>query len=334
MKQLCLVALVLTAAANIPAQDGESAIKGSIADADGHAVPTASIRATDAATGRTYHATSTANGSYALGPLPAGTYTLIVPRIGFNFVRFEKQHIDVRAGETVRLDVQLEWPGGIYSPGDDISIAVRSRSPAPSGPVPRTPDGRPDLSGAWLGSDDPDPEELSLQPWARALTTERARNQGRDMPAGFCLPGDVVMRSPFIYKLIQTPTLLIVLWDGGIPGFHQIFLDGRGHPQDADPTWMGHSVGQWEGDTLVVDTTGFNDKSWLRLSPHTEMLRVVKRFRRPDLGHLEIDVTIDDPGSLSRPWKGRLVWDLAPGEDVHEFICSENNKYSPSASAR
>jgi hypothetical protein len=191
------------------------------------------------------------------------------------------------------------------------------------------PDGRPDLSGAWLGSDDPDPEELSLQPWARTLTMERVKNQGRDMPAGFCLPGDVVLRLPFIYKLVQTPSLLIVLWDGGLPGFHQIFLDGRSHPRDPDPTWTGHSVGRWDRDTLVVDTIGFNDRSWLRMSPHTEMLHVVKRYRRPDLGHLEIEVTIDDPGTLTKPWKGRLLWELAPGEDVHEYICNENNKFAP-----
>jgi hypothetical protein len=328
MRHVRLVAILFLASTGALAQGGLATISGSIVDPDGHAVPTASIRATNVGSGEVYRDVSAADGSYALTRLPAGSYDLSVPRIGFNFVRLEKKGLVVRSGEALRVDVRLEWPGGIHAPGDDITVAVRGRSPAPSGPAPRTPDRRPDLSGVWLGSDDPDPEEFALEPWARAITKERIANQGRDMPAGFCLPGDVVMRSPFLYKLVQTPSLLVVLWEGGFPGFHQIFLDGRGHPREADPTWMGHSVGRWEGDTLVVDTTGFNDRSWLRLSPHTEMMRITRRYRRPDLGHLEIDVLIDDPGALTKPWRSRLVWDLAPGEEILEYVC-ENNKFAP-----
>ena len=328
MKHVRMVTILLLAGTGGSAQSGLATITGSILDPEGRAVPTASIRAANVGTGEVYRDASAADGRYALTGLPAGTYDLTVPRIGFNFVRYEKTGLVVRSGEALRIDVRLEWPGGIHSPGDDITIAVRSRSPAPPGPAPRTPDGRPDLSGVWLGSDASDPEALSLQPWARALTTERRANQGRDMPAGFCLPGDVVMRSPFLYKLVQTPSLFVVLWEGGYPGFHQIFLDGRGHPREADPTWMGHSVGRWEDDTLVVDTKGFNDRSWLGLSPHTEMLHITRRFRRPDLGHLEIDVLVEDAGALTKPWRGRLVWELAPGEDLLEYVC-ENNKYAP-----
>jgi hypothetical protein len=121
------------------------------------------------------------------------------------------------------------------------------------------------------------------------------------------------------------------LSEADVPGYREFFLDGRGHPKDLDPTWTGHSVGKWEGDTLVVDTVGFNDKSWLgdlpsTVMPHTEMLHLTTRFRRPDLGHLETEVTFDDPGTLTKPLKMKAVSDLAENEDVGEWICNENNQ--------
>ena len=120
---------------------------------------------------------------------------------------------------------------------------------------------------------------------------------------------------------------MILFDEGDLP--RQIFLDGREHPKEPNRTWVGHSVGRWEGDTLVVDSVGFNDKSWVSLNfyPHTEMLHQVERFRRPDLGHLEIETTIDDPATFAKPWTWKKVSALAPdGEDVEEYVCSENNR--------
>jgi hypothetical protein len=125
--------------------------------------------------------------------------------------------------------------------------------------------------------------------------------------------------------VVQTPELIVLLWEGNLPGVDQVFLDGRAHPESAFPTWMGHSVGRWEGDTLVVDTVGFNDRSWLGVAPHTEQMHVVQRYRRPDLGHLVKEVTIEDPGALTSPWSYRVNWELAPGEEVLEMICENNN---------
>jgi hypothetical protein len=116
--------------------------------------------------------------------------------------------------------------------------------------------------------------------------------------------------------------------ENDVPGHRQVFLDGRSHPEDLQPTWMGHSVGKWEGDTLVVDTVGFNDKTWLSLetSPHTEKMHLTERFRRPDLGHLEVELIIADPEAYAKPWIMKRVSDLAPNEEVQEFICTENNR--------
>jgi hypothetical protein len=120
-----------------------------------------------------------------------------------------------------------------------------------------------------------------------------------------------------------------MILDDDTPGFRQIFMDGRGHPKDVNPTWTGHAIGRWEGDTLVVDKVGFNDKTWLDNDghPHTEMLHIIERYRRPDKGHLEMETTVEDPGTLAKPWTQKRIADLAPGdEEVLEFICNENNR--------
>jgi hypothetical protein len=188
--------------------------------------------------------------------------------------------------------------------------------------------GKLDFSGVWIGNA-PDVDAPEMLPWAEEITKQRRARGGAGNPGESCLPGDNLLVSPFLYKVIQTPTVIAILWEGNVPGIVQIFLDGRAHPKNLDPSWMGHSVGRWEGDTLVVDTAGFNDRSWLRVFPHTEMLHVTQRYRRPDLGHIEKEVTIEDPGAFGKPWKIRDVWDFAPGEEIAEYICNENEKDVP-----
>jgi hypothetical protein len=132
---------------------------------------------------------------------------------------------------------------------------------------------------------------------------------------------------------VQTPTFVVELFEQD-PHYRQIFVDGRAHPADLDPTWMGHSIGRWEKDTFVVDTVGFNDKSWIIFGtglPHTEMLHMMERYRRPDLGHLMVDLTLDDPGTFSKPIVRHMTWLLAPGEEILEYVCTENNKYERNA---
>ena len=306
------------------AQNDRGTITGTLTDPDGGPVATARLQLKDLASGAVYQASSAANGSYTLTDLPAGTYDLTIPTIGFTFRRLERKGLVVQPGQTQRLDIRYEWGGNLGTPGDDFTVAIRSKHPAPSGPAPRTADGKPDLSGTWLGLPGV-PEQATLLPWADALRNERAANGGKDHPSGFCLPGDVILQSAFLYKVIQSPGLIVLLWEGNLPGVDQIFLDGRGHPTDIDPSWMGHSIGRWEGDTLVVDTVGFNDRSWLGLFPHTEMLHIVQRYRRPDLGHLEKDITIEDPGTFAKPWTMHVSWELAPGEEIHELVCESNN---------
>ncbi len=216
----------------------------------------------------------------------------------------------------------------------DAPRARPRRDRAPTGPAPRTADGKPDLSGVW-GTDRPlvvdiagalpKGETLPLQPWAAKLTKERL---SKDDPEANCLPTGVPRLAPYPMKYVQLPNLFIILFEGNIHSYRQIFLNRTEHPKDANPTWYGDSIGHWEGDTLVVDTTGFNDKSWFDFAghPHTEKLHTIERFRRTDFGHIEYKVTIDDPGAYTRPFTLTAHFPLQVNGEIMEYICNEDNK--------
>ena len=221
-----------------------------------------------------------------------------------------------------------------------------------TGPIPRV-NGKPDLSGIWqveaetrgpgglygLGESpnskyfrdilaDFKPAEAPLTP-AGAETLRRNSQPAAFNPTLNCLPDGVphadLLPEPF--KIIQTPGEILILYEVETI-FRQIFTDGRKHPVDPSPTWLGYSVGKWEGDTLVVDTVGFNDLSWLdaRGHGHSEDMRVEERFQRRDFGHLEVTVTITDPKTFTRPVTINFVEELLPDTDVFEHICLENEK--------
>ena len=209
-------------------------------------------------------------------------------------------------------------------------------------PARRTADGHPDLSGFWVPTvavkhllnlaADLKPGEVPLQPWAEAVYKERIETNGKDHPGVHCWPSGIPEKNniPDGLKLVQTPDLIVVLHESRTI-YRQIFLDGRPLPRDPQPTWMGYSVGKWEGDTLVVDTIGQNGRTWLDMRglPGTEALHVIERFSRPTMGHIDIDVTIDDPKAYTRPWSVKLSWSLLPDTDLIESICEENNRDLP-----
>jgi hypothetical protein len=231
-------------------------------------------------------------------------------------------------GAAVRIDIDLR-DFQLNTLGEDRSFLASLVIPraAPSGPAPRTSDGKPDLSGVWAPSFPADPGKPEPLPWAAGLSRERLANNLKDLPTSRCLPASITQTGMFkFYKLVQTPSLLVLISEGDLP--RQIFLDGRGHPRDPYPTWLGHSIGRWEGDTLVADSIGFNDRTWLGAEgyPHTERMHVVERYRRPDLGHLENEITIEDPGAFAKPWTIKKVSALAPNDEITEDVCAENNR--------
>ena len=213
-------------------------------------------------------------------------------------------------------------------------VHLQSKSTAPA---PKTADGRPDLSGLWgpdrtfmwnLASGLTPGGELPLQPWALKASQER---MSKDDPALACMPMGIPRQSPYPWKIIQTPKEIVFLYEGSTHSYRQIFMDGRGHPADLDATWMGDSTGKWDGDTLVVDTIGFNDKSWLdeAAHPHTDKLHTIERFRRRDFGHMDVDVTIDDPGAYTKPFTIHGHAPLLENAEIMEYLCNENNVDAP-----
>jgi carboxypeptidase family protein len=300
----------------------ESRIEGTMANARGPLVGI-EVRIRNTSTQEVLVVQTREGGRYSTAIAP-GTYDVFASAPAST--TFARRQVAVAPGATVRVDGLIVETQNAGTPGELFFQYVAAERTAPTGAAPRTLDGKPDLSGAWLPSADLEPEPTPFQPWADALFKERANHAGED-PRGRCLPTGVVRMHAFdLVKYVQTPALLIMLMEGGIPGSRQVYLDGRSHPEHLEPTWLGHSVGKWEGDTLVVDTKGFNDKGWLDGGrPQTEQLHVIERYRRVDLGHMELEITIDDSGAYTRPWRIRRVLELAQGDDVLEFIC-ENNR--------
>ena len=228
-------------------------------------------------------------------------------------------------------------------------------------PLPRSSDGRPDLSGVWhvqptsreemkrlFGPtvdeievpgmeidtvskygvnilQDFKPQDVPMKPAALAVMKQRRPEL---FPPTFCLPAGIPVSTMLseVSKIVQAPGLIVVMLELG--GTRQIYTDGRNHMPDNSPSWLGYSVGRWEGDTLVVETIGFNGKSWLDIigHPQSEQAKLTDRYRRRDFGHMDIELTIDDPKAYTKPWKAQLHPELVPDTELIEMVCMENER--------
>lgn len=237
----------------------------------------------------------------------------------------------------------------------------------PTPGVPRTPDGKPnllapaprtggkpDLSGIWqletlpcapsqVGTCGGDysiavefqnmgariPGGLPYQPWAAELVKKRSADLGRDDPVAACRPAGALrlLTFPPYRKIIQTPGVLVLLSERDVT-YRQIFTDGRSLPSDPSPNWNGYSVGKWQGDTLVVETVGFRDETWLDRagSPLMEGAKMTEKFRRVNFGNLEIEVTIDDPKTYTKPWTAKLHQMIVLNTELLDYFCQDNEK--------
>lgn len=206
-------------------------------------------------------------------------------------------------------------------------------------PAPKTAEGKPDLSGLWRQPNgvkytvnltaDLKPEDVVMLPWAATEYQRRRDTLSKDDPVGYCnLPGvPQVNAIPYPFKILQSPGQITILYEA-IRTFREIFTDGRGFPEEMQPAWLGYSIGRWEGDTLVVETAGQNDKTWLDTSghPHSEQLRVTEKFRRRNFGTIDLETTIDDPGAYAKPWTVQYELRYLPDTELLEYVCTENNK--------
>jgi hypothetical protein len=200
-----------------------------------------------------------------------------------------------------------------------------------SAPAPRTAEGKPDFSGLWhvtppaAGEVDKAMHTIKAQAWAEEISKKRKDELGRDNMTVLCLP--LGPRPDFVPdRIVQTPGMLVMLFDD--LSYRQVFLDGRPLPKDPNPTWMGYSVGRWDGDTLVIESAGYNDRTWLDSDghPHSEALHVTERWRRPDFGHLEIERTLEDPKALAERWAVPVKLEFYADTEMLEYVCAENER--------
>jgi hypothetical protein len=212
----------------------------------------------------------------------------------------------------------------------------------PSAPTPRLADGTVDLGGdgiwdqPWItdfGKQLVGDQQIPFLPWTKAMYDYNKSNQVAYDPQGFCLPpgGPRMFGTPYPSQFIQDRKRIVVIFEGGAHVWREIHMDGRPLPkrEDLNPTYFGYSVGRWEGDTLVVETTGFNEKTWLNFNGtmHTDELTTVERISRPNRDTLHYEATINDPGAYTKPWT--IAWDIPwnDGAELAEYICQENNKF-------
>ena len=243
-----------------------------------------------------------------------------------------------------------QTPGLAKDPGPFLAPGQFGDAPAPpgvAGPTPRLPNGRPDLGGKgawypgfagniaepqWKGVHSADKHvDVPFLPWAVQVFNQRVESLSKDDPEARCLPVGVprYMFDPYAFQVIQMPEQVVFLFEGDNYPWRIIRINST-HPKDLSPTWMGDAVGHYEGDTLVVDVIGFNDKAWLDQAghPQTEKLHLTERYTRTDSLTLKYEVTIDDPGAYSKPWTTSNTVRWRPGMELMEYVCHENEKSS------
>jgi hypothetical protein len=225
---------------------------------------------------------------------------------------------------------------------------TKDGKPDLSAPATRKPDGKLDLSGIWepdkyyldpsnllqpptTALNDLKPEDVVLTPEGKALRerqTARALDPEHSFGGARCTPLDLHQMSGipgFPFKIVHSTEMFVFLYEN-LSTYRQIFMDGRQLPKDPNPTYRGYSVGRWDGDTLVVDTAGFHEGVLPGGRPHSEELHVTERFRRPDFGHLEIEFKFDDPKTYTKPWTFKEDEHLLPDTELLEYVCNENEK--------
>lgn len=239
----------------------------------------------------------------------------------------DRKGVDVGPAPLV-LNLIMEFNTQQGTIGEDrfsLAADARRHNPPP-GPTPRTKDGKPDFSGVWWRPTDLDGGNPQYLPAAEAVARERREANNRDNPQARCLPGAVTRFGP-LFQMVQSQDYLVIINDDESPGFHQVYINGK-HPDDPNPAWYGHNIARWEEDTLVVDRIAFDERIWIDQAghPHSPALHVIERYRRPSLGRLEIEITVEDPGVLAGPYTMKRAADLARGYDIYEFICNENER--------
>jgi len=323
LSTLFLVLLATTASA----QDQDGEIHGVVTGPFDGIVVNAPTRAMHIASGDSWQTRTDADGRYKFDGLPVGDYRLQVRIRCCEYAPYDSEPVELRAGAERGFNIQLRQGFQLNTIGDDNGIAtaqILAEQDVPDRPTPETSDGKPDVTGMWMYGSDPFPPAPKFTDWAAKLVAERTKNHFVESPRMRCLPTALPIPThtpPTFGKFLHTPDLIAILYEG-VLGFRQIFMDGRDHPEDIDPSWLGHSIGRWEDDVLVVDTVGFNDRGWTGLThPRSEEFHVIERYRRTSYGGMELELTIEDPAVYKEPWVQQIPIYLTPNEQLFEFVC-------------
>ncbi|MGE0115752.1 MAG: carboxypeptidase-like regulatory domain-containing protein [Steroidobacteraceae bacterium] len=317
------------------AKETPGAITGKLVDPDNRVVVTGvdgiNVMLKNTTTG-TIVASKITDGGYFMKDVPTGIYDVDIPIPCCTYARYQQKGLLIKPGETLHLDFHVGWGISIGTIGDDpiqLAADMRAKTKNPNAPAPRTADGKPDLSGVWTMMTDPTANRppLPMQPWAAEML-QKLQQINKYNAGTFCMPQAAIPTlSGRHYKFIQTPKIIVQLTEYMTPGHRQIFMEGRKHPDlnEWNPAWYGHSIGYWEGDTLVVDTIGYNEVT-PGFGVHSEKLHTIERYRRTHYGTLDIEVTADDSAAWTAPYHLRYAAGLAEGEEILEFVCAEDNE--------
>lgn len=309
----------------------QGTVVGSIIDPNGANITGLNENVTliNADTGQEYSGQTNLSGNFSISELPAGSYTLSFLFRTAMYQSYSEEGVMIRDGETLQYDLNIEWSINLGTIGDDPGMLANDmlrRSGDLSGPAPRLFNGSVDFSGLWAIRQTPDVpiQRPPYQPWAAEMNAELLALDIQN-PGAFCLPQSAVLAvAGFPWQITQTPDMMIQIMEFVTPGWRQVFLDGRDFPELWNPSWLGHSRGHWEEDTLVVVTSGFNDYT-PGFGIHSDEMVVTERYTRPEIGRMLIEITVEDPEALTASYTNVREFGLVLGEEILEFVCAEGN---------
>ncbi|MDC1437206.1 carboxypeptidase-like regulatory domain-containing protein [Gammaproteobacteria bacterium] len=309
----------------------QGSISGSLIDPNGANITglNQDVTLVNVSSGEAFSARTNLEGNYSISDLPAGTYDLSFLFRTAMYQSYSEEGVVINDGEALQHDLNIEWSINLGTIGDDpgmLAIDMLRGSGDLSGPTPRLFNGSVDFSGMWVNTQNPDfaRQQPPFQAWAAEMN-EELRAMNFQNPGAYCLPQSAVIPTDgFPWQIVQTPDIMIQIMEFVTPGWRQVFLDGREMPELWNPSWQGHSRGHWEGDTLVVVSSGFNDYT-PGFGIHTDNMIVTERYTRPELGRMLIEVTVEDPEALTDNYTNVYEHGLVLNEEILEFVCAEGN---------
>ncbi len=324
---ICLFTLSLMSSLSF----AQTTVRGRLLDPNGANITglTQNVIFTNIDTGMEYSGTTNLDGEYEVTGLPAGTYNLSYLFRTAMYLPYTEEGLVIGNVANLVHDLNIEWSINLGTIGDDPGMLAADMirdSEILTGPPPRLANGNVDFSGMWVVNQRTDIPRVDppYQPWAAEMDREY-RALGINNAGAYCLPQSAVLTTMgYPWQIVQKENIMIQIMEFVTPGWRQIFMDGREMPELWNPSWQGHSRGHWEGDTLVVETSGFNEYT-PGFGIHSDQMIVTERYTRPEMNRLLVEITVEDPEALTAPYTNLREFGLVTGQEILEFICAEGN---------